>query len=250
MRRAERSCGPSFSPQKRWANVPAAEVQRALRAAFGRWGCPEALRVDNGYPWGAIGGLPTGLCLWACGLGVPLLYNPPRRPWRNGVVESTQGTTQRWAEPSTCADFAELARRVAQEDVNQRERYPAIDGKSRMEAYPWLIRSGRGYCRGWERVVWDRKEALLCLAGRVVMRKVSGQGKVSLYDRMVSVGREHAGQRLEVRFDAAAEQWVFRGAGGQEVRRREAVGLSEEALVGLTATGRGGAGPRRGGPEA
>lgn len=228
--------------------MTASQVQQALRQAFYRWGCPGSLRVDNGYPWGAIGGLPTGLCLWACGLGVPLLYNPPRRPWRNGVVESTQGTTQRWAEPPRCADFAELARRVAEEDVNQRERYPAVDGKSRRDAYPGLIHTGRGYCRGFEQFVWDRKEALLCLAGRVVVRKVGRQGKVSLYDRMISVGREHAGQALEVQFDAATEQWVFRRPGGPEVRRREAVGLSEVALVSLTATGRGASAGRSPGP--
>jgi hypothetical protein len=35
-----------------------------LRDAFARWGLPAQLRVDNGTPWGATGGLPPALVLW------------------------------------------------------------------------------------------------------------------------------------------------------------------------------------------
>jgi hypothetical protein len=86
--------------------VPAADVQAALRRAFARWGRPQALRVDNGTPWGATGGLPTERALWLLGLGVRVLCNPPRRPQRNGVVERSQGVGQRWGEPHSCASAA------------------------------------------------------------------------------------------------------------------------------------------------
>lgn len=218
--------------------MAAADVQAALRRAFCRWGCPAALRVDNGYPWGAVGGLATGLALWLAGLGVTVRYNPPRRPWRNGVVESSQRVTQRWAGVDDCPDLEELRRRVAREDVVQRQEYPAIDGKSRMRAYPGLIHTGRGYCRGFEEFAWDLGEALAYLGQRAVRRKVGRQGKVSLYDRMVMVGAEYAGQVMQVRLDPGGgpepgPAWVITDAAGREARRRPALGLSREAIQAL-----------------
>lgn len=88
-------------------------MREALRRAFCRRGCPKALRTDNGTPWGSAGGLPTALALWSAGLGVPIWRNPPRRPWRDGAVERSQGTSRRWAAPEGCADFEELRRRPA-----------------------------------------------------------------------------------------------------------------------------------------
>ena len=210
-------------------------VQEALRAAFGRWGCPGQLRVDNGHPWGATGGLPTALALWAAGLGVPTHHNRPHCPQSNGVVESSQGVTQRWVEAASCADLAQLRQRVAEEDQVQRECYPAILGQSRRAAYPGLLHTGRGYCRQWEEMVWDVGEALRYLSARRVRRKVSPVGKVSLYNRMVMVGRGWAGQRVEVQLAVAdgAPQWVVSTSGGQEIRRRPAPGLSQEEIVAL-----------------
>src|SRR5262249_53568051 len=93
-----RAWGPKFSPQRYWNSVPAAATQGFLRRQFAHWGRPEALRVDNGSPWGSRGDLPTDLVLWLAGLAVAVRANPPRRPQDNGVVERSQGTGKRWAE--------------------------------------------------------------------------------------------------------------------------------------------------------
>ena len=130
-----------------------------MRRCFPRWGCPRVQRVDNGIPGGTPGGLPSGLRLWAAGLGVRLHWDDPYRPQQNGVVESTQGTSQRWVDPGSCATIEERRQRLAQEDGLQRESYPAIDGRSRRLAYPGLVHAGRGSCLGWERQVWDVREA-------------------------------------------------------------------------------------------
>jgi hypothetical protein len=220
-------------PLYRWAEVPARQAREALRRAFGRWGCPGALRTDNGVPWGAAGGLPSGLALWAAGLGVPVLRNPPRRPQRNGVVERSQGTSRRWAEPGSCADIAELRLRLEEEDRVQREVYPAVGGLSRLEAYPSLRRSGRGYCRGWEEMVWDAGEALRWLGRHRVRRKVSARGQVSLYHRAVEVGRAHGGCAVDVHLDAEAVEWVIEDTEGRELRRRPAPRLTPEAVMAL-----------------
>ena len=50
--------------------------------------------------------LNSSLALWLAGLGVPVHWNEPHRPQQNGVVERSQGTTQRWVEPASCTGIA------------------------------------------------------------------------------------------------------------------------------------------------
>jgi hypothetical protein len=119
----------------RWSQVGAAAVQAELRKACARWGRPQRLRVDNGAPGGATGGLPTALALWLLGLeDVALTWNHPRQPKENAVVERTQGVSQRWVEPHTCADAEELHQRLDRMDQVQRDQYPSIDGRRRRQA--------------------------------------------------------------------------------------------------------------------
>ena len=167
-------------------------------------------------------------------------FNDPYCPEQNGVIESTQGTSQRWVEPERCANFAELCRRVEEEDVNQRERYPAIDGKSRREAYRFgLQRSGRGYTRKWEEWTWDLAEALAFLGRFRVRRKVSCVGQVSLYHRLVRAVSQkqaaagYAGRFVEVGFEASTSQWVVRDTQGQELNRVDAPQFTQQAITTL-----------------
>lgn len=204
-----------------------------MRRAFERWGRPGTLRVDNGNPWGTSNGLPSALSLWAAGLGVDMHWNDPYRPQQNGVVESTQGTSQRWAEPGQCANFQELCHRVAHEDRIQREVYPAIEGQSRRAAYPFLSHSGRGYTRTWEKYGWDLLAALALLACYQVSRKVGKSGQVWLYNRPIQVGEGYAGSEVDVQLDAPSVQWVISEPQGREIRRRQAVGLTEESVRNL-----------------
>ena len=44
-------------------------------------------------------GVMLYLALWLIGLGIEVIWNPPRCPQANGVVERSQGTGKRWAEP-------------------------------------------------------------------------------------------------------------------------------------------------------
>jgi transposase InsO family protein len=85
-------------------NVPAAATLAARREALARWGRPARIRVDHGHPWGSRGDLPTELGRWLLGLGIELVYNPPRQPQKNGVVERSQEVAPRWADPACCRD--------------------------------------------------------------------------------------------------------------------------------------------------
>jgi hypothetical protein len=192
------------------------------------------MRVDNGNPWGTNSGLPSVLSLWLAGVGVDMHWNDPYRPQQNGVVESTQGTTQRWAEPGQCADFAELCRRVAEEDRIQREVYPAINGQSRRAAYPMLLNSGRGYSPGWEKYGWDWQAALGLLADYQARRRVSVGGQVSLYNRSIYVGTAYVGSEVDVQLDAASVEWVISNVTGGQISRSRAAGLTEESVRDLS----------------
>lgn len=120
-------------------------VRDDLRRAFGLWGMPWRIRVDNGPPWGSDDGHPTELACWLIGLGVGLIWNPPRRPQANGVVERSQGAQKNWAEPWTCASPEELQRRADETDRLQREAYAGPGEQPRWVQFPGLAHSGRGY---------------------------------------------------------------------------------------------------------
>ena len=207
-----------------------------LRRAFRRWGQPERLRVDNGVPWGSSGDLPPDLALWLVGLGVATTPNPPRRPQDNGVIERSQGTAKRWAEPGACATAAELQRRLREADLIQREEYPSLGGRTRLEAYPGLRHSGRPYSRAWERRHWDPGLVLAHLASEVVSRKVDRSGTVSLYNTNHYVGKLHAGKTVFVMLDPHRCEWLFADEQGRQLRAQPAVQLARRRIETLTVT--------------
>src|SRR5208337_2432296 len=107
-----------FSPQGYFTQVPSGMVQAELRRCFRQWGRPVSLRVDNGYPWGSCGDLPTPFALWLVGLDIGVIWNPPRRPQDNGVVERSQGLAKNWAEPDRWGcrgGHSELSQQVGQD---------------------------------------------------------------------------------------------------------------------------------------
>ncbi|MDB5309620.1 MAG: hypothetical protein JWO38_3822 [Gemmataceae bacterium] len=216
-----------------WAYVGGPAVQAELRKALGKWGRPQRVRVDNGTPWGATGGLPTALALWLCGLGVAVVCNHPRRPRENAIVERTQGVSQQWAEPQTCASPRALQRRLDHLDRVQREQYPSIGGRSRCDAYPGLTHSGRPYGRAWERRHRSLPQALAAVAEYAARRRVDQSGRVWLYDVGYAVGKAHVGEDIYATLDAETEDWVFQDADGRELRRQPARTLTAENICRL-----------------
>jgi len=213
------SWAPRFSPHYYWAHVPTTDVQQHLRAAFGRWGLPARLRVDNGKPWGSWSDLPSALALWLIGLGIDMAWNDPRRPQQNGTVERAQGTGKRWAEPHRCHSLAELQSRLDQDDGLQRERYPLADGQSRWQLFPALAHSGRPYQEADEARTWDLQRVRDHLAGYAVSRQVSREGKVSVYNRNLYVGVIHGGKQVSIQYDPEQGQWLISDSAGQQLRK-------------------------------
>jgi hypothetical protein len=236
------AAGPSwrrpFSPRGKWLTVPPAAVQDRLRRAFARWGLPQAVRVDNGGPWGSAGDLPPDLALWLIGLGLAVHWNDPHAPAQNGVVERSQGTGKRWAEPGQCDTPEQLQRRLHEMDAIQREAYPSIRGQSRSAAFPGLRHSGRTYSRAWEGRHWQRQRVLDHLAGYAVRRRVDRNGDVSLYHRPHYVGCMHRGREVFVMVDPLRAEWLFVDLQGRQLRSQPADELQAERVRSLTVTKR------------
>ena len=213
--------------------MPAEFTQAELRRAFERWGLPQGIRVDNGWPWGSAGDLPTDLALWLIGLGPEVRWNPPRRPQKNGVVERSQGTGKRWAHPATCEDVEALRRRLEEQDDIQRRWYPSISGRSRMEAFPGLRHSGRPYRPGEEAGRWDVRRVLDHLSEYVLTRRVDDGGTISLYNRSRYIGKALRGREVYVTLDPSTAEWMYSDGEGRCHARHKAEELSSERILQL-----------------
>jgi transposase InsO family protein len=211
-------------------------VQDQLRLAFARWGLPNRLRVDNGTPWGSTGDFPTELSLWLIGLGIGMHWNTPRSPQENGVVERSQGTSNRWCEPTTCETPAELQTRLDRMDRLHRESYPYRERLSRVEYFPGLKHSGRPYARDSEEALWKWSRVAEHLSSYVVVRRVDRSGLVSLYNRGHYVGKIHQGKDVYVMYDPDLNEWFFTDLEGRQLRRQPAAYLSRENVMKLQVT--------------
>jgi hypothetical protein len=213
------------------------ETQAFLRDTFALWGMPEWLRVDNGTPWGASGGFPTALVLWLAGLPMRVWHNRPCTPEDNGVIEKSQGTNKRWAEPGRCDSAAMLEERTQEADRRQRERYPyQRSKKSRLETFPELRHSGRVYTREWEEANWSLEAAQERLAETVQRRQVDKVGYVSIYSRNLYVGRRYANQTVIAQYDPQGRRWMFSDEKGLLLNHQDAPEITREQICNLTAS--------------
>lgn len=193
--------------------------------------------MDNGKPWGSGSDLPPVLALWLIGLGVDVVWNPPRQPQCNGVVERSQGTAKRWAEPQACRTAAELQRRLDADDRLQRERYPYAGGRSRMATFPALAGTGRPYRADQEAGRWELGRVLRHLAGYAAARRVDQTGKVSVYNRGLYVGAVHRGRTVYLMLDPERREWLVSDAEGRQVRTQPADELTPERICALNLGG-------------
>ena len=166
------------------------------------------MRVDNGTPWGSSDDVPTPLALWLVGLGIAMHWNDPRCPQQNGVVERSMGTFKNWSDPRTCPSVEQWQERLDREEQVYREEYPTDSGASRWRRWPGLRHSGRRYSVRWEQRQWSLQAALEHLADYTLERTVSGDGRLSLFDRPYYVGVALAGRVVKVYLNPQRVEWV------------------------------------------
>jgi len=194
------------------------------------------LRIDNGYPWGSAGDLPTDLALWLLGLGIELWWNRPRRPQENGVVERSQGTGKRWGEPHTCGDHVAFQKRLDELDQLQREHYRYRKNKSRMTWYGDLHHSGRPYSVSGERSHWQWEKVASHLGNYCVERYVDQKGQISIYNRNHYVGVTQRKKAVWVMFDGGRCEWVVADERGQILKQIPADEMRGKEILALSVT--------------
>ena len=225
-------CRPTFFPSV-FNQVPATTVQSRLRDSFCRWGLPEAFGLDCGHPWGIWNDLPTAFALWLVGLGIALHFCPVGQKQLQGVVEKSQDTGQRWAEPGRCHSVAELQARLDEMDRIQREEYPSLQGHSRLAVFPQLRQPLRCYSVAWEEGNWDLRRAQEYLAGHTALRRANVRGQVSIYNRRYSVGVGHRHQLVRVYSEVDTGEWVFLSEAGAVLRRLQATEITRARIMSL-----------------
>jgi hypothetical protein len=185
-------------------------AQAGVAACCAAVGCqPQVVQTDHGAcllgaEGGAQAAIPSRFTLWLWGLGIEHHLIPVRSPQHNGAVERFHGGV----EHSWAGEDDGLAALIAVWNVDR----PPLDEGQR----PYRGRAGFDWARVWTRLGQVR-----------VRRRVDRQGKLSLWDRPVRIGRAHANQRAIVTFDAGQRRAVVSD-------EREVV-LAEVALPWLTA---------------
>lgn len=208
-------------------------VRDALISIFERWGVPQAIKVDNGQPFGdpQRKSIPV-LGLWLISLDITMIWNPPRKPTENAKVERMQGTSGRWAEVDRCANYEQLALRLADVALVQREQYEVsrLGYQTRKARYPQLFE-----------VIpidaheqFDARRAYAYLAQTRLVRRVGSNGRVSLYGYGYQVGYPYRGQEVGVGFNADTCSWIFYDGQDRLIREILAKALTPEHIWSLS----------------
>jgi hypothetical protein len=209
-----------------------------FRRNFIAWGLPDHVRFDNGYPWGTSRDLPPELALWLIGLAVEPIWNPSGQPTCNAKVERCNGVTQQWGELHRCTDCQQAARTLARVARIQREAYPALRGRTRLEVFPQLSTPRRAYRRSREAALWDLARVDGFLARGCWRRRVDCNGRISIYGHGRSVGRAWARQDVVLRFEASSRCWMVSNPAGELIKQIPASELTGEGIMALAVSRR------------
>lgn len=191
---------------------------RDINRLFARWGLPESIKIDNGWPFvnPSKKELPTLSKLWWVGLGIEVIQNPPRQPQHNGTVENLQGTLASWANPKGQSSIAALQQRLDEESEFQRNHYPvtAKGNKTRIELYPELLTNERKY----DPKDFDINRVYEYLSDFVWSRQVNQGGYTNINGNRYYIGKAYKGQPIDVYFDPQNKTWCFAKLSGEILR--------------------------------
>jgi hypothetical protein len=212
--------------------VPLEAICEQLQLVFRQWGVPQAIKIDNGRPFGDPKRLQIPLLpLWLVGYGIKPIWNRAARPTDNAKVERAQATTANWADLATCSDIADLRRKLAQVILTQRERYPVrrLNEQTRQQAYPAIDTP----LRLFEVSNFDYQQVLAFLQSRCWHRKVSKIAVISFYYQRWFVSRSVADQWVSIRLDASSNEWVIFTDTGEFIKSFPNTVITQQALLNL-----------------
>ena len=198
---------------------------------------PVLIKVDNGQPFGdpQKKTIPV-LALWLMSLKIKVIWNRPRQPRDNAKVERMQGTSKRWVDLDRCTSRADLQRRLDEVARLQREHYEVsrLAFKTRKATFPALFVIHRPYlCDGF-----DAGRAYRFLSKTRLVRKVGGNGRISLYGHGYQVGLPYRRQEIAIGFDSESLMWLVYDEQGQLIKRLPAKCLSPAHIRSLSVSQR------------
>lgn len=187
---------------------------------------PKQIKVDNGLPFGNGGSdLPPQLAMWLISLGIEMVWNPPRTPQANGIVENIQGISERWSEPGKCKDLDSLQEHLDQVAYYQREKFRSatLKGKTRREAFEDLSLKPRPYTGEI-----DLDKICQYFQGKQFQRTVSKNGQIHFLGQRFTIGRKHRGKEIEVVLATTPTKWRVISKEGVELATIEETQLTIE----------------------
>lgn len=201
-------------PFKTMGVLPLKLATQKLNKCFEKWGLPEYIKIDNGFPFvnPKYPNIPTKAKLWWIGLGIQVIQNKPRRPQQNGVVECLQGILHSWSNPKGQSNIEMLQKRVDEESEFQRKYYrmPNKKNKTRLELYPQLESNKRRY----DPNRFDINLVYQYLSKQVWTRRLSKFGELSFFNETHYIGKKFARQQVTVTFDLEKQHWIIRSYNG------------------------------------
>ena len=181
-------------------------IRSKLEQIFERRNKPGAFRVDNGEPFGApTNDTPPPLALWLIAYDIDVIWNKPRCPQMNGVVEHMQDTSNRWAEIHQCASYQQLQQNLNREAIIQREHFPVtrLKNLTRKQAFPQLEVSSRL----WNPDLFCPQRVYEFMSKKIFNRKVSSSGQINLCAKRFAGLSEVKNLFVQVRFNPADLHW-------------------------------------------
>lgn len=212
------------------AQMDLGAVVGLVNECFERWGLPENIKIDNGYPFvnPKYRDVPTVAKLWWIGLGINVIQNTPRCPQQNGAVECLQGVMYNWSNAPGQATIEALQQRLDEESEFQRNAYrmPAYQYQTRSEHFAELNVVKRPY----DPANFDLQRVYDYLSEQVWQRRVTEKGNTKFFSQDIYVGKKYARQLIYATFDPLERQWLFRKADGT-LLKTSAKGVPTEAQI-------------------
>ena len=175
--------------------------------------------------------MTSPLALWLIAMDIDMIFNKPKCPQQNAVVERMQSTSGRWVELDRIKDLNHLQTRLDEEALLQRQHLPVkrLGNKTRLEVFPQLETSRRIY----QEEDFDENKVYSFLSKKLYTRKVSSAGTITHYQQVFSIGAKYKGEFVQLKFDTQTCSWHIFNSQAQ-IKTMAATHLSEESIKNLT----------------
>lgn len=194
------------------------ELKSLMISAFIRWGLPQRIKIDNGYPFKPIRSkeLPSLSMLWWIGLGIDATLNSLASPQENGTVEGLQGIAYRWVNPKLYYHPDQLQTALEEICRQQRETYRirTKEDKTRKELYPELEQNQRTYSSD----LFELERVKAYLAQFVFIRKAGKNRAISFAGCKIYVGTQDESPHLSFTYNREKDCWEIRTQQGKIIK--------------------------------